>query len=119
SNAGQLRVACPVPLYTTRSSGRSATSGSRLFMSMRSVASCCQPLQLSTVLCGVRITCALDSPVAGLACVEVIRILSKRAESAALNRRRQELDIGRQNTIASERGHQPPNGGVLVGDTPT
>src|SRR5260370_39808546 len=29
----------------TRSAGRSATSGSRLFISMRSAASCCQPLQ--------------------------------------------------------------------------
>src|SRR5688572_6687192 len=45
SYASQLRAALPVPPYTTRSSGRSATSGSRLFMSMRSAASCCQPLQ--------------------------------------------------------------------------
>src|SRR6476646_7118723 len=42
SYAGQVRAALPVPPYTTRSSGRSATSGSRLFCSMRSGASVCQ-----------------------------------------------------------------------------
>src|ERR1700760_485674 len=45
SCAGQVRAALPVPPYTTRSSGRSATSGSRLFISIRRGASCCQPLQ--------------------------------------------------------------------------
>ena len=43
SNASQLRAAWPVPPYTTRSSGRSATSGSRLLCSMRYAASCGQP----------------------------------------------------------------------------
>src|SRR5215212_1620665 len=47
SNAGQLRAARPEPPYTIRSSGRSATSGSRLFISIRSAASCGQPLQES------------------------------------------------------------------------
>ena len=37
----QLRAALPVPPYTTRSSGRSAFSGSRLFISIRSGASVC------------------------------------------------------------------------------
>src|SRR6266446_1550311 len=37
-----------------RSAGRSATSGSRLFISMRSAASCCQPLQESVVPRGAR-----------------------------------------------------------------
>src|SRR5665648_557996 len=36
------------------SSGASATSGSRLFMSMRRAASCCQPLQLIAVPRGAR-----------------------------------------------------------------
>ncbi len=54
SNASQLRAAFPVPPYTTRSSGRSATSGSRLFISMRRAASCCQPLQESVVPRGAR-----------------------------------------------------------------
>jgi hypothetical protein len=45
SNASQLRAARPVPPYTTSSSGRSATSGSRLLISIRSAASCCQPRQ--------------------------------------------------------------------------
>jgi hypothetical protein len=35
SNDGQLRAALPMPPYTTSSSGFSATSGSRLFWSMR------------------------------------------------------------------------------------
>src|SRR6185436_4878894 len=49
SNAAQLRAAFPMPPYTTRSSGRSATSGSRLFMSMRSAASCTHPLHERSV----------------------------------------------------------------------
>ena len=55
SNAGQLRAARPDPPYTTRSSGRSATSGSRLFISIRSAASCGQPLQESACRRGARI----------------------------------------------------------------
>src|SRR5215472_4203712 len=55
SNAGQLRAALPEPPYTTRSSQRSATSGSRLFMSIRSAASCGQPLQESVLPRGARI----------------------------------------------------------------
>ena len=43
SNASQLLRRAPVPPYTTRSSGRSATSGSRLFISIRSAASWIQP----------------------------------------------------------------------------
>jgi len=44
----------PPPPYTTRSSGRSATSGSRLFISMRSGASVCQLFALSSVPRGAR-----------------------------------------------------------------
>jgi hypothetical protein len=54
SNASQERAARPVPPYTTRSSGRSATSGSRLFISIRSAASCCQPRQESSGPRGAR-----------------------------------------------------------------
>src|SRR2546422_3390794 len=43
-----------MPPYTTRSSGRSATSGSRLFISMRSGASVSQLLALSCVPRGAR-----------------------------------------------------------------
>src|SRR5205807_5315607 len=53
--AFQLRAARPVPPYTTRSCGRSATSESRLFMSMRMAASCCQPLQVIWLPRGARI----------------------------------------------------------------
>src|SRR5258708_31712835 len=44
-----------MPPYTMSCSGRSATSGSRLFISMRSAASCCQPRQESSVPRGERI----------------------------------------------------------------
>src|SRR2546427_5866215 len=47
--SAQSRTAFPVPPYTTRSWGRSATSGSRLFMSIRSAASWIQPLHSSLV----------------------------------------------------------------------
>src|SRR5439155_4681964 len=54
SKHAQLRAALPVPPYTMRSSGFSATSGSKLFISIRSAASCSQPLQLSLVPRGAR-----------------------------------------------------------------
>src|SRR5579863_5916361 len=54
SNAFQLRAALPVPPYTTRSSGRSATSGSRLFISIRNGASVCQDRAVSVVPRGAR-----------------------------------------------------------------
>ena len=63
SKAAQLRAALPEPPYTMRSSGRSATSASRLFISMRSAASCGQPLHESAVPRGaemVRVIVAMD-----------------------------------------------------------
>src|SRR4029079_3316733 len=54
SNAAQLRAALPVPPYTTRSSGRSATSGSRLFWSIRKAASCGHPRHDSSEPRGAR-----------------------------------------------------------------
>ena len=53
SNASKLRAALPRPPYTIKSSGRSATSGSRLFKSILNAASCTQPLQMSVVPVGV------------------------------------------------------------------
>ena len=50
----QSRAALPAPPYTMSLSGSSATSGSRLFISMRIAASCCQPLQLISVPRGAR-----------------------------------------------------------------
>src|ERR1035438_3489532 len=44
-----------MPPYTTRSAGRSATSGSRLFIRQRSAASCCHPLQRNWFPRGARI----------------------------------------------------------------
>src|SRR5947207_398453 len=44
-----------MPPYTMSCSGRSATSGSRLFISIRSAASCCQPLHEISVPRGARI----------------------------------------------------------------
>ena len=62
----RFRAALPIPPYTTRSSGRSATSGSRLFISIRSGASVSQlfadrtgPVGALTV--GVRTVC-ITSP---------------------------------------------------------
>src|SRR5450631_286152 len=45
----QSRAALPVPPYTTRSSGRSAFSGSRLFISIRSGASVVHDLAVRVV----------------------------------------------------------------------
>src|SRR5256886_8679918 len=54
SKQRQLRAALPIPPYTTRSCGRSATSGSRLFISMRSAASLNQLRQLKVEPRGAR-----------------------------------------------------------------
>src|SRR3954451_24055893 len=54
SNEFQSRAALPEPPYTTSSSGCSATSGSRLFCSIRSAASCCQPRAVRVVPRGAR-----------------------------------------------------------------
>src|SRR4051794_25064791 len=54
SYAAQLRAARPVPPYTTRSSGRSAFSGSRLFISIRSGASVCHDRAVSVLPRGAR-----------------------------------------------------------------
>src|SRR5215831_14382716 len=54
SKASQLRAARPDPPYTMSSSGCSATSGSRLFISIRMAASCGQPLQVRSVPRGAR-----------------------------------------------------------------
>ena len=45
SKASRFRAALPRPPYTIKSSGRSATSASKLFTSIRRAASCTQPLQ--------------------------------------------------------------------------
>src|SRR5664279_5863072 len=50
----QSRAALPVPPYTTRSSGRSAFSGSRLFISIRSGASVVHDLAVRVVPRGAR-----------------------------------------------------------------
>src|SRR5690606_33258307 len=49
SYAAHDRAALPVPPYTTRSSGRSALAGSRLFISIRSGASVCHERAESSV----------------------------------------------------------------------
>src|SRR6266511_4199267 len=62
SNDSQSRAAFPVPPYTTRSSGRSATSGSRLFMSIRSAASCGHPRHDSSAPRGALISRPTELP---------------------------------------------------------
>ena len=59
SYASHDRAARPVPPYTTRSSGRSATSGSRLFISIRIAASCGHDRHDSSVPRGARISRAV------------------------------------------------------------
>src|SRR5688572_28367848 len=54
SKASHDRTARPVPPYTTRWSGSSATSGSRLFMSIRRAASWAQPRQVNSGPRGAR-----------------------------------------------------------------
>src|SRR5438270_13133149 len=117
SKASQLRAARPVPPYTTRSSGRSATSGSRLFISIRSAASCCQPLQESEVPRGARMTRAprVDRP--GVIALEVMMIFSCHGELSALDRRRHELDVRRKYAIAGERRNETPNSRLSARDT--
>src|SRR5690606_37006445 len=56
SKQSQFLAALPIPPYTTRSSGRSATSGSRLFWIIRKAASLIQFLQCSVVPVGDLIT---------------------------------------------------------------
>src|SRR5215204_3447536 len=53
SSASKFLAAFPLPPYTIRSSGRSATSGSRLLSNILNAASCIQPLQLSLLPVGV------------------------------------------------------------------
>jgi hypothetical protein len=67
SNASQLRAARPVPPYTMSSSGFSATSGSRLFSSIRSTASWTQPRQRSVEPRAARIVRAAPGPAATVA----------------------------------------------------
>src|SRR4030095_14973548 len=53
SSASKFLAAFPLPPYTISSSGRSATSGLRLFNNILNAASCIQPLQLSLLPVGV------------------------------------------------------------------
>jgi hypothetical protein len=53
SSASKFRAAFPLPPYTINSSGRSATSGFKLFKSILKAASWIHPLQLSLVPVGV------------------------------------------------------------------
>ena len=54
SKSAHDRAALPLPPYTISSSGFSATSGSRLFISMRIAASVCHDLQVRCVPRGAR-----------------------------------------------------------------
>src|SRR5215203_2361475 len=53
SKASKLRAAFPLPPYTIKSSGRSATSGLRLFNNILNAASWIHPLQLNCEPVGV------------------------------------------------------------------
>jgi hypothetical protein len=110
SNASQLRAAFPVPPYTTRSSGRSATSGSRLFISMRIAASCCHPLHVISVPWGARTTLApcvitLSPPLLPMKCIR--RSGRWKSPSRSIRCRRSSLCRGRdvEPRCARCRGH--------------
>src|SRR5438445_12210623 len=105
SNEAQSLAAFPVPPYTTRSCGRSATSGSRLFMSMRSAASWTQPRHdrarprsARTILEAVT--------------VRRRRSLCPRVELALSHPGGYPLDIGGEWPIAGEGRHLLPQRGV-------
>src|SRR3990167_4288538 len=66
SKHSQLRAARPMPPYTTSSLGFSATSGSRLFISMRSGASVSQLLAVSVVPRAARISVSRKRLITGL-----------------------------------------------------
>src|SRR5262245_58313052 len=92
SKLAQSRAARPMPPYTTSSPGRSATAGSRLFMSMRSGASVSQLLAESFVPVGARIT-RLSSTLG-----------SERFIVSLLARTRREREAGREH-VAQHRAH--------------
>src|SRR5262249_50753820 len=107
SKHSQFRAALPMPPYTTSSPGRSATSGSRLFMSIRSAASWSQDLQRSAVPRG-----ALTTRCAGLVVVVVIANLSVErtarggrgfGHGALRHALGQPLDLGRHHAVAVVR----------------
>src|SRR6185437_7428327 len=107
SNASQLRAALPVPPYTTRSSGRSATSGSRLFISIRIAASCCHPLQVISLPCGARTTlapCVIElSPPHPILCTH--RSVRWQSRSRSLRCLRSSLCLDRGVGLLRERWH--------------
>src|SRR4051812_36653867 len=80
-------------------------------MSMRSAASCCQPLQLSVDPRGARtVRGPWAACVEGMVTTDMIllrgdRSRERREELVALNQLGETFDVGRQNTIALERRH--------------
>src|SRR5207247_5195928 len=97
SKADHERAARPVAPYTMRSSGRSATSGSRLFWIIRKAASCGQARQCKELPRGARTTRAVmvTLSIVRLAAVHAIRtdlrdqggVPRQRRDQALLERR--------------------------------
>src|SRR5688572_11099338 len=114
SKDSQLRAAFPVPPYTTRSSGRSATSGSRLFMSMRRAASCCHPLQEIVLPRGARTVgrCVPATELPGVSTpLSSTSVMTRRSprKPAGGDCNRKCLDVGCEYAVGTKRGDERPH----------
>src|SRR5213593_4312329 len=108
SNAFQFRAALPVPPYTTRSCGRSATSGSRLFISIRSAASCCHPLHDRAEPRGARTGRLVGTAVSAL----IVAVMSVSGELSVRDRRGQSRDVATKSAVTFQRLHERSNDSV-------
>src|SRR5687767_15137807 len=114
SKDSQLRAALPVPPYTTRSCGRSATSGSRLFISIRSAASCGHPLQ-EIVLPRAARTVGRCVPATELAALSALfattSVMTRRSprKPAGGDCNGKCLDVGCEHAVGTQRGHEGPH----------
>src|SRR5437773_7997242 len=115
SNDAQSRTALPVPPYTTRSCGRSATSGSRLFMSIRRAASWIQPLQDRSSPRGARSTLG---PVTVPDPTKCPHSYGPRIELPRPHACRHPFDIGREWAVAVQRRHVTPDRRIGTRDAP-
>src|SRR3990167_4312788 len=92
SKHSQLRAARPMPPYTNSSLGFSATSGSRLFISMRSGASVSQLLAVSVVPRAARISVSRKRLITGLLFLLGMRFwINSGGQSQQMNQPRRDL----------------------------
>src|SRR4029453_11059059 len=107
SKAAHSRAAPPGPPYTTRSSGRSATSGSRLLQSIRRAPSCCQPRQESLGPRGARTTLAPSMAIGSFPAGSPEgpgHLLGRRDQGAVGHQALEHGHVGRQVTVLVKGG---------------